>query len=100
MATNTETTSIAINARAKIFMRMVQFTVGTVETRAQLRRLSSVRFARSGTDLVKRPRMTSRSSSTTAFAALGLSSPLTATLADLGYEEPTPVQREAIPLIL
>jgi ATP-dependent RNA helicase DeaD len=44
--------------------------------------------------------MTSRSSSSTAFAALGLSPTLTATLADLGYEEPTPVQREAIPLIL
>jgi ATP-dependent RNA helicase DeaD len=35
-----------------------------------------------------------------AFAALGLVDPLLSTLAGLGYEEPTPVQREAIPLVL
>jgi ATP-dependent RNA helicase DeaD len=34
------------------------------------------------------------------FAALGLSDSLLGTLTALGYEEPTPVQREAIPLIL
>ena len=34
------------------------------------------------------------------FAALGVSEPLLKTLADLGYEEPTPIQREAIPLLL
>ena len=34
------------------------------------------------------------------FAALGLGEPLLTTLAGLGYEEPTPIQREAIPLLL
>ena len=34
------------------------------------------------------------------FAALGLSSNLLAALAALGYEEPTPVQRETIPLLI
>ena len=34
------------------------------------------------------------------FASLGLSSEILATLGDLGYEEPTPVQRETIPLLL
>jgi ATP-dependent RNA helicase DeaD len=34
------------------------------------------------------------------FAALGLAEPLVATLGVLGYEEPTPVQCEAIPLML
>lgn len=34
------------------------------------------------------------------FAALGLSESLLLALADLGYEEPTPVQAEAIPLLL
>ncbi len=34
------------------------------------------------------------------FAGLGLDERLLATLAALGYEEPTPVQREAIPLLL
>ena len=34
------------------------------------------------------------------FSALGLSAPLVASLTQLGYEEPTPVQRETIPLIL
>ncbi len=34
------------------------------------------------------------------FAALGVTEPLLTTLADLGYEEPTPIQREAIPLLL
>ena len=37
---------------------------------------------------------------TPAFAALGLSRPLVAAVASLGYEEPTPIQREAIPLML
>ena len=35
-----------------------------------------------------------------AFAALGVSDPLLAALTTLGYEEPTPIQREAIPLLL
>lgn len=34
------------------------------------------------------------------FAALGLNDALNKTLADLGYEEPTPIQREAIPPLL
>ena len=34
------------------------------------------------------------------FAELGLGEPILATLAALGYEEPTPIQREAIPLLL
>jgi ATP-dependent RNA helicase DeaD len=36
----------------------------------------------------------------TGFASLGLSGELVASVAALGYEEPTPVQRETIPLIL
>src|SRR3954453_11379055 len=35
-----------------------------------------------------------------AFAALGLRAELVAELAALGYEEPTPIQREAIPPLL
>jgi ATP-dependent RNA helicase DeaD len=35
-----------------------------------------------------------------AFAGLGLAAPLLATLGELGYEEPTPIQREAIPPLL
>ena len=34
------------------------------------------------------------------FAGLGLRRELVATLADLGYEEPTPIQREAIPTMI
>jgi ATP-dependent RNA helicase DeaD len=34
------------------------------------------------------------------FAALGLDADLVAALAKLGYEEPTPIQRESIPLLL
>ena len=41
-----------------------------------------------------------QSSSTDAFSTLGLSDALVATLTSLGYEEPTPVQRETIPLML
>ncbi len=36
----------------------------------------------------------------TDFASLGLSEPLVAGVSALGYEEPTPVQREAIPILL
>ena len=36
----------------------------------------------------------------TDFASLGLSEPLVAAVTALGYEEPTPVQRETIPLLL
>ena len=35
-----------------------------------------------------------------AFAALGLDAKLVSTLAELGYEEPTPIQRETIPPLL
>src|SRR5438094_7891865 len=38
--------------------------------------------------------------SASSFATLGLDAPLTAALAALGYEEPTPIQREAIPPLL
>src|SRR5881628_952471 len=34
------------------------------------------------------------------FAGLGLDDSIVATLAELGYEEPTPIQREAIPILL
>ena len=34
------------------------------------------------------------------FASLGLSGPLVAAVAALGYEEPTAIQREAIPILL
>ena len=44
--------------------------------------------------------MSAQSVSATDFASLGLAAPLVATLASLGYEEATPVQREAIPLML
>ena len=37
---------------------------------------------------------------TTGFAGLGLRAELLAALDDLGYEEPTPIQRETIPLLL
>ncbi len=37
---------------------------------------------------------------TNAFADLGLSAPIVKALADLGYEEPTPIQKAAIPLLL
>jgi len=41
-----------------------------------------------------------QSSSTDVFSTLGLTDALVATLTSLGYEEPTPVQRETIPLML
>src|SRR5687767_1773849 len=34
------------------------------------------------------------------FASLGLAAPLVAAVSALGYEEPTPIQREAIPVLL
>src|SRR5688572_30743419 len=34
------------------------------------------------------------------FTSLGLSEPLARAVADLGYDAPTPVQREAIPAVL
>ena len=37
---------------------------------------------------------------TDGFTSFGLDDRLLATVADLGYEEPTPIQREAIPLLL
>src|SRR5687767_15542895 len=44
--------------------------------------------------------MTSSPESSSSFAALGLRQTLVAAAASLGYEEPTPIQREAIPLLL
>jgi len=44
--------------------------------------------------------MPSNTKSTTGFASLGLLPSLMTTASDLGYEEPTPVQRETIPLML
>lgn len=43
---------------------------------------------------------TSSSAANAAFAELGLGPKLLRTLTSLGYEEPTPIQREAIPLLL
>ena len=40
------------------------------------------------------------STSKDGFSALGLTEPLVAAITALGYEEPTPVQRETIPLML
>ena len=40
------------------------------------------------------------SAEVSAFAGLGLEPPLLKTLGELGYEEPTPIQREAIPPLL
>jgi ATP-dependent RNA helicase DeaD len=39
-------------------------------------------------------------SDATGFASLGLAAPLVAAVAALGYEEPTPIQSEAIPVLL
>src|SRR5687768_17734910 len=44
--------------------------------------------------------MTMSAEPTAGFAALGLSDALMTTLTELGYEEPTPIQREAIPPLL
>src|SRR5688572_22900772 len=44
--------------------------------------------------------MASQKASANGFSSLGLSASLVATLTELGYEEPTPVQAEAIPLML
>jgi ATP-dependent RNA helicase DeaD len=41
-----------------------------------------------------------RSASANGFAALGLAAPLVEAVTSLGYEEPTPVQRETIPMML
>ena len=43
--------------------------------------------------------MTPEADDTNAFGALGLRSELTDALAALGYEEPTPIQAEAVPAI-
>ena len=40
------------------------------------------------------------SSDASGFASLGLTGPVVAAVAALGYEEPTPIQREAIPVLL
>ena len=44
--------------------------------------------------------MTEKKKTTDGFAGLGLDRRLTTVLAELGYEEPTPVQAQAIPLLL
>src|SRR3954471_18205036 len=44
--------------------------------------------------------MTSRPAVASGFGDLGLSDSLLATITGLGYEEPTPVQSETIPLML
>src|SRR3954468_574183 len=44
--------------------------------------------------------MPTRTTVTSPFAALGLADSLVAAVTNLGYEEPTPVQRETIPVIL
>jgi ATP-dependent RNA helicase DeaD len=46
------------------------------------------------------PSPTKSESNSTGFASLGLSRALVDAVASLGYEEPTPVQRETIPVIL
>jgi ATP-dependent RNA helicase DeaD len=45
-------------------------------------------------------RVSRSSASQTAFASLGLDASIVASVSALGYEEPTPVQRETIPLLL
>src|SRR5438046_6530266 len=55
------------------------------------------------TDETSRMTTTKERSSTTEsqwFAGLGLDDSILATLGELGYEEPTPIQREAIPVLL
>src|SRR5919205_1396607 len=44
--------------------------------------------------------MTTSAEPVSGFAALGLTAALTDTLSALGYEEPTPIQRETIPPLL
>ena len=44
--------------------------------------------------------MPTRTASTSPFAALGLADSIVTAVTNLGYEEPTPVQRETIPVIL
>ena len=44
--------------------------------------------------------MKSPASDATGFQSLGLSAPLVGAVSALGYEEPTPIQREAIPVLL
>src|SRR6187431_681472 len=41
-----------------------------------------------------------KTSDATGFASLGLAAPLVSAVTALGYEEPTPIQREAIPPLL
>ena len=43
---------------------------------------------------------TASTSTAGGFATLGLSADIVAALTTLGYEEPTPIQRETIPLLL
>src|SRR5688572_14791305 len=47
-----------------------------------------------------KPAGTTDAAKSDGFAALGLSKDLLAAITSLGYEEPTPVQRETIPLLL
>jgi len=48
----------------------------------------------------RKDKTTADRSQSTGFAGLGLQESVAATLAELGYEEPTPIQREAIPILL
>ncbi len=48
----------------------------------------------------ERTRTPAKASAATGFATLGLDDQIVAAVAALGYEEPTPVQRETIPLLL
>lgn len=53
-----------------------------------------------GTEAAPAPDASSEAPGSNAFAALGLSAEFCRAVADAGYETPTPIQREAIPLIL
>ena len=51
-------------------------------------------------ETIQPPAETRRRAFSPGFAALGLEAALLTTLDTLGYEEPTPIQREAIPPFL
>ena len=44
--------------------------------------------------------MKSPASDAAGFSSLGLSAPLVGAVTALGYEEPTPIQKEAIPVLI
>ena len=47
-----------------------------------------------------KPRLNKKSREDAGFGSLGLTEALVESIAKLGYEEPTPIQREAIPLLI